>query len=209
MPEQTPFCPACGAPQIRVTQSSEAGSNDARTPITTQTTPLDSPSSGDADTGKTIQWRRFLRIAWPLAAITGAATVFSPSLGFVVLLPASIVWAISRYRQIHLGRLNAALGARLGAAVGLLSFSLVIVLLLADLAANSKEFQREMAAKIGEFAASNTEPQAQAFLQWASTTTGVVVLTALGMAMFLVLFVGFASFTGAMVAYFSRNKDLG
>jgi hypothetical protein len=93
--------------------------------------------------------------------------------------------------------------------VGLLSFSLILVMLLADLFANSKEFQREMVAKIGEFAASNPDPQAQPFLQWASTATGIVVFTVLGMALFMVIFVGFASFTGAMVAHFSRNRNQG
>src|SRR5437016_14507970 len=101
--DHVPFCPSCGAPQIKVsTQESSSAAPDL--PVTQ---PLEPGTPGSIHppaikipmaAAGALQWKRFLRISLPLAFLSGLATAFRPPLGFLFLL-ISIFIATSLYRR--------------------------------------------------------------------------------------------------------------
>src|SRR5471030_1510923 len=98
---QLAFCSACGAPQIRVSRAVEPSLEE--TPTMDSGLPSvhlpDSPFPSGFAPLVGIDWKYFLRIAVPLAALTVILTRAVHPLAFFVLLPANLVWAISRYRR--------------------------------------------------------------------------------------------------------------
>src|SRR6266853_1589246 len=93
--ERTPFCSACGAPQIRVStpeQPLEVPEKPQDLPPELAKRPF--PPSGDLALSTGIAWKDFVRAATPLAAVTGIFTVPLAPLGLFVLLPANLLWAI-------------------------------------------------------------------------------------------------------------------
>ena len=128
---QLTFCPACGAPQIRVSRAIETSQEET----TASDSDLPAPSlpvsalPSELSTTAGIDWRYFLRTAIPLAALTDVLTVTLHPLALFVFLPANLVWAISRYRRHRPIAIRSGQGARMGAMMGLLSFDLLSGLL--------------------------------------------------------------------------------
>src|SRR5258707_377076 len=100
--ERTAFCPACCAPQIRVSRAPEE-------PFTVQDSPASTLPLAPSDLAASlaaggapasgIEWKAFIRSAAPMAALSGILTAILPPLGLFIALPASLVWNISRYRK--------------------------------------------------------------------------------------------------------------
>src|ERR1051326_4391497 len=152
MDERTPFCPNCGAPQIRVTASD---ADQARPEMDKRTQPSASGYLYTTQLG-TIQWRIFTRTALPLAALTGfIATTFFPAI--LVTLPLCFRRALSQYRPFHPGVLSSREGAKLGACMALLSFvfSLAFFLPLIVLGHDS------LIGRIRDIASQYPDPQSQ------------------------------------------------
>src|SRR5215472_14163505 len=99
MDERAPFCPNCGAPQIRVTAS-----DTGQTRSETDAEPFETGTGGYPPSTQlgAIQWRIFFRTALPLAVLTGLiAAMFFPAI--VVALPLCFRRALSLYRPFHPG----------------------------------------------------------------------------------------------------------
>jgi|ERR1044071_394452 hypothetical protein len=205
---QTAFCAACGAPQIRVSspaQPSEAAETAAPGGPSFRESPLSSSQGLALTTG--IAWRDFIRVAVPLAAITGILTVPLAPLGLFVLLPANLIWAIARYRRNHPRAIRAGQGARMGALMGVLSFGFFLACFLATIMVWRTQYRELMIARINEIAAQNPDPQAQQMTQWFATPHGLIAFTSLGLGAILVIFLVIGIGSGALAIALGRARN--
>jgi hypothetical protein len=193
------FCPSCGAGQIRVTVP------DMRPAVADIQTEAAGPpievdySSGAGVTG--IPWRVFLRIALPFAALTGfISSLFLPVL--LLALPLNLRRVLTQYRLLHAGPLSSGTGARLGAAMALLSFVFFIpffglsVYLGRDI----------LITRIRDMAAQNPDPQVQQVLLWWTTKAGFLVASGLMLVFLLLLFLFVGLVSGALMTGESKNR---
>jgi hypothetical protein len=204
---QTTFCPACGAPQIRV--STPAGPVEtAETPAADfqfQEVQLSSSQSLALVTG--IAWQDFIRAATPLAALTGILTLVLPPLGLFVLLPVNLIWAISRYLRRRPMALRSGQGARMGAMMGALSFGFFLASFFAGVSLFWGEYRNVMIGRLHEIAAQNPDPQAQQMMQWFASPDGFVAFTALGLGSILLIFLVIGMGSGALAIALGRARN--
>lgn len=203
---QATFCPACGAPQIRVsTPVQPAETADAPAAFRLQDVPFSSPQG--LSLTPEIAWRDFIRAAAPLAALTGILTFILPPLGLFVLLPANLVWAISRYLRRRPMALRSGQGARMGAMMGALSFGFFLVSFFAGLSLFWADFHNAMLAKIHEIAAQNPDPQAQQLMQWFATPNGFITFTAVGLGSILLILLVIGMGSGALAVALGKGRN--
>jgi hypothetical protein len=207
--ERTPFCSACGAPQIRVSTPEQPAEVPEKQPQDLPPVfpkPPFPPSGGLApSTG--IAWRDFVRAATPLAAVTGILTVPLAPLGLFVLLPANSIWAIARYRRNRPLANRAGQGARMGALMGVLSFGFFLACFLATITLWRTQYREMMIARINEIAAQNPDPQAQQMLQWFATPDGLLTFTAIALATILIAFLVIGMSSGALAVLLTKAQN--
>lgn len=204
--EGTPFCPQCGAPQIRV--SSSGPESSATAPLSPGTPgDLQPPSQPvfprhypDAAAPGDVRWRQAL----PLALTAGAASAllsFIPYLFFVWAALAGM-WAVSRYRdRVPLAPPTTGAGARLGAVVGLIGgliYGSLFTAMLLLVQGFRSSFLQEMERRAGG------QPEAQEVLRLMSSPEGFATLITGMMALLLAIFIASAALGGALAA---RSKN--
>jgi hypothetical protein len=155
-----------------------------------------------------IDWKHFFRTAAPLAALIGMVSVPLAPLGLFLLLPAGSIWGISRYRQRRTGPLRGGQGARMGALMGLLSFGFFLAFFLAAISSSWEKYCEVMNSWILERAAQTPDVASQQMLQRFATPDGLITFTAIGLAMFLAIFliVGLTSGALAVALRNARNR---
>ena len=113
---ETPFCPHCGAPQLKLSAELQQPEPEERGAATTGMRPPPRPNAVD--------WRMAIRCAAAVATVGGLLAVIA--LRVPVLTPATVLWTVSG-SLITLGlyqnrrpsaRMDAGIGARIGAMVG-------------------------------------------------------------------------------------------
>jgi hypothetical protein len=154
-----------------------------------------------------IEWSYFLRTAAPLAAFTGLLTVPLPPLGFFVLLPASLIWTISRYRQHRLAPLRRGQGARMGALMGLLSFGFFLVFFLTGVFLNQTRYREMITSVIQDRVAQAPDLQTQQMLQWFATPDGMITFTAILLAFILGFFLIIGMGSGALAVALGKARN--
>jgi hypothetical protein len=207
--EQAPFCPSCGAPQIRVssrdTQLSETQSTGPSPPTKSVQPPMLLLRVGHPDQ---LQWKTFLRIAIPLAGVVAFFTAANLLLGLLMLLPGSVILAIHLYRRRQLGPFRTRQGAKLGALIGLLSFACLAIVLAVLVTRDPATYRQETEKAVMEALARNPSPQAQQLVEkWFTGSAGTVRLTALGMTFLLVLLLIIGSLSGALAVALVRDRS--
>ena len=204
---QATFCPGCGAPQIRVSARTQPLENAESPAADFQLQQAPFPAAEGLSFTAGIAWRDFIRAAAPLAALTGMLTFALAPLGLFVLLPASLVWAISRYLRRRPTALRSGQGARMGAMMGALSFVFFLVPFFAALSLFWADFRNLMIGKIHEIAAQNPDPQSQQMAQWLATPDGLIAFTAiiLGSTLLAFLIIGMGS--GALAVALGRARN--
>lgn len=206
--EDAPFCPACGAPQIRVSPRFEASVQDVEGPVVPQPPPpvaqaglASGPRPGE------IQWRVFLRTAWPLGALAGLIAAFLPAVGVLIVVPLSVVIGISLYRKHHVGRLRAGQGAKLGMAVGLCGFIAFGGLSVAALVAKPG-VRQELVQRVDVVTARNPDPQVQQLMhELINSPQGFALAIAGAMVVLMVFFLFISAITGAVAASAAGGKN--
>ena len=196
--EQIAFCPACGAPQIRVRLPEPISDVQPEAELTSDQVARISSTPANLAGRSGIQWRPFARTAAPLAAFTGMLTVMAPGLGFFVLLPGSLMVAIYIYRRTRPAPMRGGQGARMGALMGLLSFVFFTVFFLVAVSLNQPKYREVIVNRIHEVAAQNPDQQAQQMLQWFATTDGLITITAMFLVFVLVFFLIIGVGSGAL-----------
>jgi hypothetical protein len=207
---QLTFCPACGAPQIRVSATAEQppGVEEIHgADFPTGTPPPPTPPYARLPRGTGIAWKEFLRPAAPWAFLTGMLAVVLPPVGLFVLLPASLVWSIGRYRREHPLPLRRGQGATMGALMALFSFGIFLFFSLAAIYFKPTEYRDFMLARIHEAAAKNPDPQAQSSLAWLATPDGLILSTVLALGVFLILFLIIGMGTGALSVAVGKPRN--
>jgi len=205
---QLTFCPACGAPQIRVSRASEPLQQET----TTSDSGLPAPHSPDSrfpaqlSTTVGIDWRYFLRTAIPLAVLTDVLTVTLHPLTLFVFLPANLVWAISRYRRQRPVVIGSGQGAKMGAMMGLLSFAFFLAYFLVGLSFLHTQYREVMITQIHQLSAQNPDPQAQQMLQWFATPDGLITFTAIALVTILLICLAVGSGSGAMAIALRKDR---
>jgi hypothetical protein len=210
--EQTPFCPACGAAQIRVSarepQALEA-QDLAHSPPQPESSESSRSSEGPLglDASHRIQWKSFFRTALPLAAVAGFFTAYGSPLG-IILFPASVVLAAYIYRRRQPGALAAWQGAKMGAFMGLLSSVFFALVLAAEYVADAPAFRQAMVMNGQEIVAHSLTPESQQMAQsWFSGAHAVAVITALLVVSTLVSLLAIGAVSGTLAAaFFGKNR---
>ena len=205
---QTTFCPACGAPQIRVSTPAQPAEN-AETPVPGFPSLTEASFSSTQGLALTtgIAWQDFIRAAAPLAALTGILTLVLPPLGFVVLLPVNLIWAISRYLRRRPMALRSGQGARMGAMMAVLSFGFFLASFFAGISLFWGEYRNVMIDRLHAIAAQNPDPQAQQTMQWITTPNGFIVFTAVSLGAIFLIFLVIGMGSGALAVALGRAKN--
>lgn len=205
---QLAFCPACGAPQIRVSRPVEPSQEETSTPDAGLPA---HPSVGSAlpagiPSTSGIDWKYFLRTAIPLAALTDVLTMTLHPLALFVFLPANLVWAISRYRRQRPIPLGSGQGARMGALMGLLSFAFFLAFFLISISFQRAQYRDMMTTQIHQISAQNPDPQAQQILQWFTTPDGLVAFTVFALVTVLLVCLAVGTGSGAMAVALGKDR---
>lgn len=206
--EHTTFCPSCGAPQIKVAvpgsvtgiqpaaQSLPPGTPDS---IHSSPVPLSAVPAGR------IQWKRFWRLALPLAVVSGTAVAAAGLFGIVLFL-VSLIVAIAVYRREHPGTLTTTQGAALGAVMGLVSYLFVLIYAAVEAGRHFGEFRQQWLDNLQQRMGSNPDPQIQQFIHWAATNQGILVLSLVSAVITGVFIAVVTGMIGAITAAASRQR---
>lgn len=208
-----PFCPQCGAPQIRVMTPAQPAPVRSRSEGLEGQVPLRPVVL--AELGQ-LTWARAWRAA-NLAAglgalgalVIGVATGL-PQIGFLAWMLGGGMLAVLIYRRRqHLSQLPAGLGARLGALAGLMGFVIFGLLSLVQTLALRGTGQLEAALEqaLKASAARSGNPEAQQMMQQFLTPEGMRTLIILGILLMLVLFLALSSLGGIIAAALSGKRE--
>jgi hypothetical protein len=205
---QLAFCPACGAPQIRVSRAADPSQEETTASDSGIPAPPspDSPFTAQLSSTVGIDWRYFLRTAIPLAALTDVLTMTLHPLTLFVFLPANLVWAISRYRRHRPVAIGRGQGARMGAMMGLLSFAFFLAFFLISISFQHAQYRDVMITQIHQLSAQNPDPQAQQMLQWFATPDGLITFTAIALVTILLICLAVGSGSGAIAIALRKDQ---
>ena len=214
--ETLPFCPHCGAPQIRVASPEEAlqppPSADAppqliQPELWATGAPAYLPQTG------VIQWE----LAWKGALLAGLAAALLTalpvlSLGCCLWLLGAGALAVWLYMRRVPGTLvTPGMGMRIGAVSGVVGFVVTTIWSVVRFAANSQEFRTALQEQMNKSIASNPDPRAQEimrqFMTNLNTPQGLAIFFVLMLVIMAIVFVIFSAAGGALGAsIFARRR---
>jgi hypothetical protein len=143
----------------------------------------------------------------PFAVANGLVTLFLGPVGWFITVPGSVLWCIILYRRRFPGPLSAGRGARMGCAVGFLSFTAFAVLFVVVYCLTG-ELRPLLTQAVQQAATRNSDPNYQRTIHFFSQSpAGIVVFVVLILAVALFLFLSFASAAGALTGVFSGDKS--
>ncbi len=204
-----PFCPNCGAPQIRVALPEEQPATpplppgtpaEMQPPATSLRTPPPPPPGVD--------WSH----AVPAAAIAGFVLAIAwviPFLGFLFWMVAGGILAVALYRRrAPHAPLTPALGARVGAVGGVFGFAVFSGLFAMELlVARGGRFREMLQQVVQQAAQRNADPRAQQMMQQMMTPAGLAALITVVMVILLIGFLALSSLGGAIGAWLFRQRE--
>jgi hypothetical protein len=198
--ENAAFCPACGAPQIKVSRREEDTPEAPSAPIPPPSPVQASPLVPGVAEGR-IDWHRFLRMAWLPAIIAGLATAFYAPVGLLVVVPLTVTLTIRTYMKQNPLPLRAAQGAKMGIMAGFVSFVAFALLVLGLVSMDTAHIREEWTHAALQAASRNPDPHVQETLRSiVSTDQGFYLVVGISLVFFLVIVVGFTALTGAIAA---------
>jgi hypothetical protein len=206
-----PFCPQCGAPQIRVMTVAQPPPSSG-TIIEARLPSRSSSLAGLGQAPRSGAWRA-ANLAAGLGALAALLIMLAtglPQLGFLAWMLGGGMLAVVLYRRRqHLGSMTAGLGARLGAMAGLMGFVIFGLLSLVQLLAmrGSGQLQAALQQALKTSAARSGTPEAQQMIQQFLTPEGMRTLLIFGIVLMLVLFVAVSSLGGAIAAAISGKRE--
>jgi len=218
--ETLPFCPHCGAPQIRVA-SSEDDASQPTPQYSSDTpphlvTPSTWPSGAPANIPQTaaIQWELALKGAL-LSGLAAAVLTAMPvlSLGCCLWLLGSGALAVWLYQRRVPGTfVTPGMGMRIGAVAGAIGYVASTIWMVLRFASNSQELRTAMQEQMDKSLAANPDPRAQEimrqFMGNLNTPQGLATFFVLLLAFMGIVFVIFSAAGGALGAsMFTRRRD--
>ena len=212
MEDGVPFCPQCGAPQIRVMAASPPPGRSASGMMLEGRPELSATLPTLRPLGLYGAWRAANLAAGlgALACLIIAVVTGLPQLGFMLWMLGGGMLAVLIYRRRqHLGPMTAALGARLGAMAGLMGFVIFGLLSLVQMLAmrGTGQLQATLEQALKASAARSGNPEAQQMVQQFLTPQGMRTLLVLGILLMLVLFLALSTLGGAIAGMLSSKKE--
>jgi hypothetical protein len=195
--EGTAFCPACGAPQIRV------NSDQPASPPLPPGTPgnLQPPATPVGMPGSTrIDWSA----AFKVTLITGAVAAIPSSIPVAsalccLWLVGGAALTVKMYQRSRPGLVTTGMGARLGAVMGLCTFGFWLVFRFIVESARGG-FTARMMQELQRSAAANPDPNVQQVVQKLNTPEGIAIFVTMMAVIMLFSFVIFGIIGGAIGA---------
>ena len=213
MEDGVPFCPQCGAPQIRVMTAAQPAPGRSSSDTVMDLRPGQPATLANLQpAGLSRAWRAANLAAGlgALAALLVAVVTGLPQLGFFLWMLGGGVLAVVIYRRRqHLGFLSAGMGARLGAMAGLMGFVIFGLLSLVQVLSmrGTGQLRAALEQALKTSAAHSGNPEAQQMVQQFLTPEGMRLLLALGIVLMLVLFLALSSLGGAIAATISGKRE--
>ena len=213
--ETLPFCPHCGAPQIRVSSPEEEAAQAV--PLTPDA-PQVMPASWAPDPTyhpQAVQWDA----AWKSALLSG---LIAAALSNVrVLDRGCCLWLIGAgalsvffyQRRAPAAFVTPGIGMRIGAVSGVVSFVVSAFWMVFEFTKNSQEFRTALQEQMEKSIGSNPDPRAQdimrQFMNNLNTPQGLATLFVLMLVVIAITFVIFSAAGGALgAAMFARRRDV-
>ncbi len=194
----TPFCSHCGAPQIRV---GIAYGEDVSQP----NAPIPVAHYGPVNA---IQWSQALPSS-ALAGLIAAVLMFIPLGAFGLGMLAGGFLAVFFYRRRVPLPISPSLGAKLGAASGILGFGIFAVLMAVEVLVlhTGGELRAALLQALEQSASRTSDAQAQQVLAYLKSPSGLALVMGLGLAFLFVFFLILSSLGGALGAAILRRKE--
>lgn len=208
--EGKPFCPQCGAPQIRVAVSEPSGSASGNPSISSA--PVDLPAVSNpqytAASPDSLEWSRALKSCAIAALISVVVMCLRLIFPLVAMLGAGVLSTVFYIRRNPAWRVNARSGAKLGAVTGLIiagvcGFFLAITVAILQ----SSALRNEMLDALQQVASRSNDAQVQAALELLKQPEGLGAKLIVGMVSFLVISVGVSSLAGAVTGAFLGRRN--
>jgi hypothetical protein len=218
--ETLPFCPHCGAPQIRVASPEDDASGTTPQSSTDApphlVTPSTWPSGAPVNIPHTaaIQWELALKGAL-LSGLAAAVLTAMPVLGLgccLWLLGAGALAVWLYQRRVPGTLVTPGMGMRIGAVAGAIGYVATTIWTVLRFASNSQEFRTAMQGQMDKSLAANPDPRAQEimrqFMGNLNTPQGLATFFVLILAIMGIVFVIFSAAGGALGAsMFARRRD--
>lgn len=154
-----------------------------------------------------IQWRKYFKVAWPLALAAGVATGFFPPGGFLLFLPIAVILSIRLYRKHHLGPIRPGQGALMGAALSIMSFVAVAAIFWLYFSTNNAQFRDALTRALSDAAARNPNPEGvQAMRNLLDSPDGLLTLFCVLTFILFCFNMVFSCLAGALAASFGQEK---
>ena len=217
--EGIPFCPHCGAPQIRVVppeatteQSLTPVSDELRTPPPTTSTSPWGPPRATFPPREPIQWNQ----VWQGALLAGVGAALLSSLPFLAL--GSLLWlliagalSVSMYqRRVPSAIVKPGMGMRIGALAGGFAFVITAILSTVLFATEGNQLRQMMEEQLRASMAKAPDPRSaeilQQFISKLGTPEGLATFFLWVMAFIAVLFILFSAAGGALGASVSARR---
>jgi hypothetical protein len=212
--ESLPFCPHCGAPQIRVASSDEDAAQPQMSDApTARVLPPSWTPGSSLPTPQSIQWD----LAWKgtllsglLAAVLTAAPVISVACCLWMLGSGAL--AVFLYqRRVPGVFITSGMGMRIGAVSGIIGFIATTVWSVFRFAANSGEFRSALQEQMNKSIASNPDPRSQEilrqFMNTLNTPQGLATFFVFMLVIMAIVFAVFSAAGGALGAsMFARRR---
>jgi len=213
--EAVPFCPHCGAPQIRVASSDDETGQPALAPAAPQPVTPTPWIQAPAYHPQAVQWDA----AWKGAVLSGLfAAVLSAtpviSIGCCLwLLGAGALSVFLYQRRVPAAFVTPGMGMRIGAVSGVVGFVASTFWMVYQFAKNSQEFRAALQEQMEKSIGSNPDPRAQdimrQFMNNLNTPQGLATFFVLLLVIIAVAFVVFSAAGGALgAAMFARRRDV-
>jgi hypothetical protein len=209
--ESLPFCPHCGAPQIRVAApDDQSAAPSADSP---SVTPAMWPGAAPAYRPNAVQWDIAFKGAF-VSGLVAAILSLLPVVGFGSCLwllgtGAASVWLYQR--RIPGAYVTPGIGMRIGAVSGVVAYAAYAVWEVLGFARNSSEVQRKLVEQMEKSVASSPDPQAREimrqFIGNLNTPGGLATFFVLVLAIMAIVFVVFSAGGGALGASIFRRRN--
>jgi zinc-ribbon domain len=196
-----PFCPQCGAPQIRVMMAAQP--KPARSSSVAPEQPAGLAGLQPAAASRAWRVANLAAGLGALVALLVAVLTGIPQLAlFLWMLGGGMLAVVIYRRRQHLGVMSAGMGARLGAMAGVMGFVIFGLLSLLQMLAmrGTGQLRTALEQALKTSVAHSGNPEAQQIVQQFLTPEGLRLLLALGIVLMLVLFVALSSLGGAIAA---------
>jgi hypothetical protein len=211
--ETLPFCPHCGAPQIRVATPDEDVPAQPNT-ATPYVSPSSWPPASQSHQPNAIQWNLAAKGAM-LAGLISAGLSALPimGLGCCLWLLGAGALAVWLYQQRIPGTsITPGMGMRIGALSGAIGFLATTVWWVFLFTRNSKELRTVFAEQMEKAIAQNPDPHAQEagrqVISYLNTPEGLATAFVVAIVVMAVVFIMFSAAGGALGAsMFARRRS--